>query len=39
MDDSVDVNEGFDEAGSELRVSAGDPSDVKTAVRSAVVAV
>ena len=31
MDDGVDTDDGFDEAGSELRVPAGDPSGVKTA--------
>jgi len=39
MDDGVDADEWFDEAGSELKVSAGDPSGVKTAGRSAMVAV
>jgi hypothetical protein len=39
MEDGVDTGDGFDEAGSELRVPAGDPSGVKTAGRSVVVAV
>jgi hypothetical protein len=39
MDDGVDTDDELDEAGSELRVPAGDPSGVKTAERSVVVAV
>jgi hypothetical protein len=39
IDDGVDTDDEFDEAGSELRVPSGDPSGVKTAGRSVVVAV